>query len=215
VGACPYKEGQSGRKGDVIPFRGDDTLLTALTAWSIMDLSAKSPDLSRRMDGMSFSISSILLHEDNGRASMGLYKTSSSDQGKLSNGGLPNPGDMSPLKVRGRDDARIRAGYASIGTTVHERAERQRGPVPGEVILNSMGVDLVVDTSINVDETVLGMLGTCSNSRRNGLVGGKNLPDEIVSPAGRLLSHRLRRDWRSPGISRLVGNHARRRAEVG
>jgi hypothetical protein len=81
-------------KGDVIPFRGDDVLLTALTAWSIMDLSAESPDLSSRMDGISFSIASILVHEDNGRAPMGLYKTSSSDQGKISNGGLPNPGDM-------------------------------------------------------------------------------------------------------------------------
>jgi hypothetical protein len=129
-----------------------------------MDLSADSPDLSRRMDGMSFSVASILVHEDNG------------------NGGLPNPGDMSPLKVRGRDDARIRAGHASVGTTVHERAERQRGLMPGEVILNSMGVDLAVDTTINVDKTVLGMLGNSSNSRRNGLAGRKNLPDEIVNP---------------------------------
>jgi hypothetical protein len=147
-----------------------------------MDLSADSPDLSRRMDGMSFSVASILVHEDNGRAPMGLYKTTSSDQGKISNGGLPNPGDMSPLKVRGRDDARIRAGHASVGTTVHERAERQRGLMPGEVILNSMGVDLTVDTTINVDKTVLGMLGNSSNSRRNGLAGRKNLPDEIVNP---------------------------------
>ncbi len=168
-------------KGDVIPFRGDDALLTALTAWSIMDLSAKSPDLSSRMDGMSFSVASILVHEDNGRAPMSLYKTSSSDQGKISDGGLPSPGDTSPLKVRGRDEARIRAGNASVGTTVHERAERQRGLMPGEVILNSMGVDLAVDTTINVDKTVLGMLGNSSNSRRNGLAGRKNLPDEIVN----------------------------------
>jgi hypothetical protein len=77
---------------------------------------------------------------------------------------------MSPLKIRERDDARIRAGHASIGTTIHERAERQRGLMPGEVILNSMGVDLAVDTTINVDKTVLGMLGTRSNSRRSGLL---------------------------------------------
>ena len=42
----------------------------------------------------------------------------------------------------------------------------------GEVIFDSMRVDLVVDTTINVDRTVVGMLGTGSNSRRNRLVGG-------------------------------------------
>jgi hypothetical protein len=126
VGACPYKEGQSGRKkGDVIPFRSDEVLLTALIAWSIMDLSAKSPDLRSRVDGMSFSIAGILVHEDNGRgAAMRMYKASSSDQGKISNGRLPNPSDMSPVKVRRRDDASVRASHASVGTTIHERAER-------------------------------------------------------------------------------------------
>ena len=56
--------------------------------------------------------------------------------------------------------------------------------MPGEVILNSMGVDLAVDTSINVDKAVLGMLGTSSNSRRDSLVGAQDLTNEIVSPAG-------------------------------
>jgi hypothetical protein len=71
-----------------------------------------------------------------------------------------------------------------------------------------MGVDLVVDTTINVDKTVLNMLGNGSSSRRDGLVGGKNLSDLIVSPASWLLSHGLRRDWRSPGIPRLIGDNA-------
>jgi hypothetical protein len=51
-----------------------------------MDLSAESPDLSSRMDGMSFSVARILVHGENGRAPMGLSKTSSSDQGTISNG---------------------------------------------------------------------------------------------------------------------------------
>ena len=89
-----------------------------------MDCSAKGSDLGCRVNGMPFSIASILVHEDDGRPPMGLYKTSSSDQRKIRNGRLPNPSDMSPVEVRRRDDANIRASHASIGTTIHERAER-------------------------------------------------------------------------------------------
>ena len=53
----------------------------------------------------------------------------------------------------------------------------------GKIILDSMRVDLAVDMSINVDETVLSMLGTRSDSRRDGLVGRKDLTNEIVSHA--------------------------------
>jgi hypothetical protein len=42
----------------------------------------------------------------------------------------------------------------------------------GEIIPHSMRVDLAVDTTINVDKTVLGMLGTGRNSRSYGLVSG-------------------------------------------
>jgi hypothetical protein len=38
--------------------------------------------------------------------------------------------------------------------------------------------------AVIVDKVVLGMLGTGSSSRRNVLVGGKNLSNDIVSPAG-------------------------------
>jgi hypothetical protein len=54
------------------------------------------------------------------------------------------------------------------------------------LILDSMRVDLAVNTAINVDKTVLGMLSTSSSSRRNGLVARENLPDEIVGPVGGL-----------------------------
>jgi hypothetical protein len=71
-----------------------------------------------------------------------------------------------------------------------------------------MGNDLAIKMAINVDKIVLlGMLGTGSNSRRDGLVGGQNLLNEIVSPIGWLLSGQLRRHWKSPGIPRLVGNN--------
>jgi hypothetical protein len=59
------------------------------------------------------------------------------------------------------------------------------------------------------------MLGTGISSSRDGLVGGKNLSDEIVSPASWLLSHGLRRDWRSPGIPRLIGDNAGCRPSAG
>ena len=52
----------------------------------------------------------------------------------------------------------------------------------GKVILDSMRVDLAIDMTVNVDETVLSMLGTRRDSRRDGLVGGKDLTNEIVSP---------------------------------
>ena len=86
-------------KRDVISFRSDEALLAALTLWRIMDLSAKSSDLSSRVDGMSFAKASILVHEDNGsRVPMEIDKTSSRDQRKISNGRLPNPSDMSRWK---------------------------------------------------------------------------------------------------------------------
>ena len=78
-----------------------------------------------------------------------------------------------------------------------------------------MRVDLAVNTTINVDKTILGLLSTSSSRRRNGLVAREDLPDEIVGHAGGLLSHGLRRDWRSPGIPRLMGNHAWCRPAVG
>jgi hypothetical protein len=46
-----------------------------------------------------------------------------------------------------------------------------------------MGVDLAIKMAVNVDKIVLGsMLGTRSSRGRNGLVGGKNLSNEIVNP---------------------------------
>ena len=45
-----------------------------------------------------------------------------------------------------------------------------------------MRVDLAIEMTINVNETVLSMLGTRSDSRRDRLVGGKDLTNEIVSP---------------------------------
>jgi hypothetical protein len=47
-----------------------------------------------------------------------------------------------------------------------------------------MGIDLLAaKMAVNVDKTVLGILGTKSSRRRNGLVEGKNMSYEIVSPA--------------------------------
>jgi hypothetical protein len=86
-------------KGCVIPFRSDEALLASLTPRGIMDLSAKSPDLSSRVDGMPFPVAGILVHEDNGRAPMSLNKASSSDQRKISNARLYNPSDMSMVEV--------------------------------------------------------------------------------------------------------------------
>ena len=51
-----------------------------------MDLSAESPDVSSRMDGMSFSVARVVGQGENGRAAMGLSKTSSSEPGTISNG---------------------------------------------------------------------------------------------------------------------------------
>ena len=53
----------------------------------------------------------------------------------------------------------------------------------GKIILDSMRVDLAVDMTVNVDEAVLSMLGTRRDSRRDGMVGGKDLTNEIVSSA--------------------------------
>jgi hypothetical protein len=77
-----YGKARAVGKRDEIPFRSNEALLTALTLRRVMNLSAKSPNLSGRVDGMAFSIASILVHEDNGRIPMGLNKaSSSSDQG--------------------------------------------------------------------------------------------------------------------------------------
>jgi hypothetical protein len=43
-------------KRDVVPFRSDEALLTVLTSQRVVDFSAKSPNLSGRVDGMAFSI---------------------------------------------------------------------------------------------------------------------------------------------------------------
>jgi hypothetical protein len=50
-------------------------------------------------------------------------KASSSDQGKVSDGSIPNTSDMSPMKVGGGYDTNIRSSHPTIGTTIQERTE--------------------------------------------------------------------------------------------
>jgi hypothetical protein len=79
------------------------------------------------------------------------------------------------MKVRGIDVMDISTSHATIGTAINERAERHRGCMSGKIILDSMGIDFAIKMAVNVNTTVLDMLGTGSNSRRDGLVGGQDL----------------------------------------
>jgi hypothetical protein len=63
------------------------------------------------------------MQEDNGRTPVCVNKASSSDQGKVSDGSIPNTSDMSPMKVGGGYDTNIRSSHPTIGTTIQERTE--------------------------------------------------------------------------------------------
>ena len=54
---------------------------------------------------------------------MGVDESSSSNHRKAGDGGIPNAGAMSPVKVGGRDDANIRASHATIGSPIDETNE--------------------------------------------------------------------------------------------
>ncbi len=107
---------------DMIPFRGDEALLTTLASRRVKDLGAKSTQLSSRVDGVTLSIVGILVKKDDSGTTMSVDKTSMSYQRKVNNGGLPNSSDISLVEVQGRDDTDIRTFHATIGSTINERA---------------------------------------------------------------------------------------------
>ena len=86
-----------------------------------MDIGPESPDLGRRMNSVALTVVGILVHKDHRGTTVGVNEGSSSNQGKVGDGLIANAGDMSPVKVRGRDDAHIRPSHATIGSPVDER----------------------------------------------------------------------------------------------
>ncbi len=130
-------------------------------------MGSKSTDLGSRVDGVPFSIVGVLMHEDNCRSLISLNKTSSSDQSEVSDGRITNASDMSLVEVGRRDDPDIRTSHATIGSPINERTGRLGGCMLRKIILDCMRIDLAVEVTINVDETVLCDLGTRGNRRRD------------------------------------------------
>jgi hypothetical protein len=127
---------------DMLALRGDDALLTTLASWSVMNLSAKSRQLSSKVDSVAFSIVYIVLvmnEEDHGwTPTMGMDKANSSHQREVSDSRLPNTSEVSLMEVHGREDTGVRTRHASIYPSIHERADIRGCAVVGEVIHRTM-----------------------------------------------------------------------------
>jgi hypothetical protein len=72
-------------------FRGDDALLTILASGRVMNLGAKSTQLSRRVNSMTLDIVCILVKEDDSWTPMGMDKASSGHQGRSVMADTPIP----------------------------------------------------------------------------------------------------------------------------
>jgi hypothetical protein len=89
------------------------------------------------------------------------------------------------VEVQGRDDMDVRTSHASIlGPSIHERAESGRGVMFGKVILNKMGIDAMVEGSVNLDKVFIRNTAISSMSRRNvgGPIGRKDLANQVIGP---------------------------------
>jgi hypothetical protein len=68
-------------------------------------------ELTSIMDSTTLAIVGMLIKEDDGWSAMSINKASSSHQRKIIDGGLPNSGDISLVKIRGRNDKDFRASF--------------------------------------------------------------------------------------------------------
>jgi hypothetical protein len=67
----------------MITTRSDNTLKTAVTPRSLMDMNTKGMELSSRLDGVAFAIVSILMHESDDWTAMSLNVASSGNKRKV------------------------------------------------------------------------------------------------------------------------------------
>jgi hypothetical protein len=113
------------RERDMITARSDNTLKTAVTPRSLMDMNAKGAKLSSRVDGMAFAIVSILMHENNDGTAMSLNVSCSGNERKVEDSAIADTADVGFVKVRGGYDADIGTRHPTISTTVHQGARRR------------------------------------------------------------------------------------------
>jgi hypothetical protein len=178
-------------KRNMVSLRGDDASLTTLASWRVMRPGAKSTQLSRREKSATFSIVGIVVKKDDGCwwTPMSMDKASNRHQQReVSDSRLPNTRDISLVEVLGRNDSDVKTSHnaPSIGPSIHERAASRGGAMAGKVLmLNSIGIDTMVEGSINLDEVIIRSTVTGnSRSRRDvgGQIGRKNLVNQIVTP---------------------------------
>jgi hypothetical protein len=116
---------------DMKALRGYYTLLTTLTPWDFVNLSAEWAQLTSRMDSVSLSLVSILMKEDDGWPMMSVNESSSGHKRRLIKSGLPNSGDLSLVDIQCRNETNVRASHTTIDTSIHEKAHDSRSAMVG------------------------------------------------------------------------------------
>ena len=92
----------------MVALGGDEALLaTLLTARNITDVSAKGSQLSSGMDCVTLAIVCILMHNEYGWPPMGLDERGRSHQWDVKDDRVSYAGDISLVKVGGRENASI------------------------------------------------------------------------------------------------------------
>lgn len=141
------------RKRDMVTTGGDNTLETAGTPRSLMDMSTKGTKLGRRVDGVAFAIVCILMHENDDRTAMSLDVAGSGNERKIEDSAIANTADVGLVEVGGGDNTDIGAGHPAISTSVHQRARGRSRVMGGQLVLDICRVDTAVVTTIDLDKT--------------------------------------------------------------
>jgi hypothetical protein len=153
----------------MIPIRSDKALQTTIASRGVMDKSAKSTKLGRRMNSMSLAVVGILMEKDNSRSAVCRNEAGNSGKGQVLDKALPNSSDIGLVKGRLRKSPDITSGHSSIGASIDKRTEDGRRVMVREMIGDRGRIDAAIETTIHRNKIIGGTVRSGSDSCRRSL----------------------------------------------